>query len=65
MNELNKFNLGYHIIPGIEYSLGGSFGLIFGIGFEKNFLDVTKDINDQPVDKVTQNIVKFRFGVTF
>jgi hypothetical protein len=65
MNELNKFNLAYHIMPGIEYSLGGSFALIFGVGFEKNFLDVTKDINDQPVDKVAQNIIKFRFGVTF
>jgi hypothetical protein len=65
MNELNKFNLAYHIMPGIEYSLGGSTALVFGVGFEKNFLDLTNDINGQPVDKVAHNIMKFRFGINF
>jgi hypothetical protein len=65
INELKKINLSYHSLAGIEYSLGGSTGIIFGLGFEKNFLDVTKDINMQPEDKVSLNILKFRIGVNF
>ena len=65
VNELRKINISYHILAGIEYSLGGTTGMIFGIGFEKNFLDVTRDINNQPEDKVSQNILKFRIGVNF
>ena len=49
MNELKRFNLAYHIMAGIEYSLGGTTGLVFGLGFENNFLDVTKDINLHPL----------------
>jgi hypothetical protein len=69
MNELNKFNMSYHILAGIEYSLGGSTAFVLGLGFENNFLDVTKDYNNppnnQPIDKITQNILKFRIGVNF
>ena len=65
INELKTFNLSYHIMAGIEYSLGGTTALIFGLGYENNFIDVTKDINTQPVDKVSQNIVKFRIGINF
>jgi hypothetical protein len=69
MDELNKFNLSYHVMAGIEYSLGGSTSILLGLGYENNFLDVTKDISippyNQPIDKVTQNILKFRFGVNF
>jgi hypothetical protein len=65
MNELRAFNLSYHIMAGIEYSLGGSTAMVFGLGFDNNFLDITKDINNQPVDKVTHKIIKFRIGVNF
>lgn len=65
MNELKTFNLSYHIMTGIEYSLGGTTALVFGLGYENNFLDVTKDINRQPVDKVSHNIFKFRLGLNF
>ena len=65
MNELTAFNLSYHIMFGTEYSLGGSTALVFGLGYENIFLDVTKDINKQPIDKVTQNILKFRIGINF
>jgi hypothetical protein len=65
MNELNRFNLAYHIMAGIEYSFGGSTAAVLGLGFENNFLDVTKDNTGQPVDKVTQKILKFRIGVNF
>jgi hypothetical protein len=65
MNELNRFNLAYHIVAGIEYSLGGSTAVVLGLGFDNNFLDVTKDNTGQPPDKVTQKILKFRIGINF
>lgn len=65
VSELNRFNLGYHITTGFEYSLGGTTAIVFGLGFENNFLDVTRDINDQPTDRVSHKIVKFRIGVNF
>jgi hypothetical protein len=65
--ELNGFNIGYHIMPGIEYSLGGTTSVMIGIGFEKTLLDATKDITSlsQPEDKVTDNLIKVRFGINF
>lgn len=65
MKELNRVNLSYHIMGGIEYSLGGTTGLFFALGFDNNFLDLTKDINRQPVDRVSHKMLKFRFGVNF
>ncbi len=63
--ELKLFNISYHIMAGIEYGLGGNTSAILGIGFENNFLDVTKDNGNQPVDKVTQRFVSIRLGVNF
>jgi hypothetical protein len=65
MNELRAFNLAYHILAGIEYSLGGSTAVVLGLGYDNNFLDVTKDNYNQPTDMVTQNIIKFRIGLNF
>ena len=65
INELKRFNTGYHVKAGIEYGLGGSTAFIIGLGFENNFLDVTKDNGDQPVDKVTHRIISFRLGIIF
>ena len=64
-NELRMFNMSYHITGGIEYSLGGTTALLFGLDFDNNFLDITKDINKQPKNKVSQKILSFRFGVNF
>lgn len=64
-NELRMFNLSYHITAGIEYSLGGSTALLFGLDFDNNFLDITKDNGGQPDDRVSQKILSFRFGVNF
>jgi hypothetical protein len=63
--ELRMFNLSYHITAGIEYSLGGSTSLLFGLDFDNNFLDITKDNGGQPSDRVSQKILSFRFGVNF
>lgn len=63
--ELKMFNLSYHIMAGVEYGLGGNTAAVLGIGFENNFLDVTKDNGTQPVDKVTHKLVSVRLGVNF
>lgn len=65
LKELNRLNLGYHITGGIAYSLGGTTEVVLGLGFEQNFLDVTKDIFRQPEDKISHNILKFRIGINF
>jgi hypothetical protein len=64
-NELRMFNLSYHITAGIEYSLGGTSAMVLGLNFDNNFLDITKDNGDQPVDKVSHKILSIRIGVNF
>jgi hypothetical protein len=64
-NELRMFNMSYHVTGGIEYSLGGTTALVFGLDFDNNFLDITKDNTSQPTDKVSHKIFSFRFGVNF
>jgi hypothetical protein len=65
MNELRTFNFSYHVAGGIEYSLGGTTALVFGLNFDNNFLDITKDTGKQPVDKISHKILTFRIGVNF
>ncbi len=65
MNELNKFNLSYHITVGTEYSLGGTTAIVLGLNFDNNFLDITKDNANQPKDIVSHKILSFRLGVNF
>ena len=65
ISELRMFNLSYHINAGIEYSLGGTTAMVFGLNFDNNFLDITKDIGDQLVDKVSHKILSFRIGINF
>jgi hypothetical protein len=65
MNELNMFNLSYHVTAGIEYSMGGTTALVVGLNFDNNFLDITKDTGVQPVDKVSHKMLSFRLGVNF
>ena len=64
-DELRLFNFSYHITAGIEYSLGGTTSLVFGLNFDNNFLDITKDNGNQPTDRVSHKILSFRFGVNF
>lgn len=63
--ELRPVNLSYHITAGVEYSLGGTTALVFGLDFDNNFIDITRDTGNQPTDKVSQKILSFRFGVNF
>jgi hypothetical protein len=63
--ELRMFNLSYHIIAGIEYGVGGNTAIVLGLGFDNNFLDITKDNGDQPKDRVSHKLLSFRLGVNF
>ena len=65
LNELRVFNLSYHITAGAEYSVGGNTALIFGLGFDNNFIDITKDLGDQRTDKISHKLLSFRLGVKF
>lgn len=64
-DELKLFNLGYQITLGTEYSLGGSTAIIIGLGYEDNFLDITKDNDGQPDDRIRQYIIRFKLGLNF
>jgi len=63
--ELNLFNLSFHVMAGMEYPLAGNNSFIIGIGFEKNLFDITKDNGDQPSNVVIQKMLSFRIGMTF
>lgn len=65
MTEIRRFNAGYHLLGGIDYSINGSTSLILGLEFENNFFDITKDIDGQEKDRTTQKLLKFVFGVNF
>ncbi|MBN1388491.1 MAG: PorT family protein [Bacteroidales bacterium] len=63
--ELRLFNLGYYITVGTEYPLGGRTAAVVGIGYEDNFMDVTKDNSGQPEDKINHHFLRFRIGLNF
>jgi hypothetical protein len=65
MEELRMFNLSYHIMAGIEYGVGGNTAIVLGIGFDNNFLDITKEKGTQPIDKISHKLLSFRLGVNF
>ncbi|MGB8490478.1 MAG: outer membrane beta-barrel protein [Bacteroidales bacterium] len=65
MTEITRFNIGYHVNGGIEYSINGSTSLVLGAGFESTFFDVTRDRGDQEEDRTVQRFLKFIFGINF
>jgi hypothetical protein len=65
VNELNNFNMGYHVTGGIEYSLGGTTALVIGLSFDSNFIDITKENGNQPADKILHKMLSLRFGFNF
>jgi len=64
-SELKFFNLSYHVMAGIEYSVGGNTAVVLGLGFDNNFFDITKETGDQPEDRVSHKLLSFRMGVNF
>jgi hypothetical protein len=65
MQEIRMFNMSYHIIAGIEYGVGGNTTVVLGLGFDNNFLDITREKGNQPVDKITHKLLSIRLGVNF
>jgi hypothetical protein len=63
--ELKFFNLSYHVMAGIEYSVGGNTAFVLGLGFDNNFFDITRDTGEQPKDMVSHKLLSFRMGVNF
>jgi hypothetical protein len=65
MNEIRRFNIGYYLNAGADYSINGSISLILGLGYESNIIDTTIDIDGQPADRTFQKMLKFIFGIKF
>jgi hypothetical protein len=63
--EIRDFNMGYHVTAGIEYSLGGTTAIALGLTFDSNFIDITEDTGDQPIDKILHKMPGFRLGINF
>ena len=65
--NINTFNVGWHIGAGFEYSLGGTTAIITEIFFANNFMDLTKDnitANGPKVD-ARSSMVVFKTGIKF
>ena len=64
-DEINLFNLGYHLEIGLQYSLGGQTALQFGLNYQNGILDITTDGENQPDDKIILNSVSLHCGIIF
>ena len=60
-SELNRFTIGYHVIGGMKYSLGGSTAIEIGINFDSNFTNITK----QPADNILHKMLGLHLGLNF
>jgi hypothetical protein len=60
-NEINFFNLGYHIGAGVMYSLRGGNAIVAGLTYTSGFVDIT----DNSKDKVTTRSIAIRLGFMF
>lgn len=62
-DEVKLFELGYHLGAGLEYSIGGSNALMFGLVYHNGFTDIT----DEPGydDKTVLNRLVFEIGFIF
>ncbi|MGM0377711.1 MAG: porin family protein [Bacteroidota bacterium] len=62
-DQVRLFDLAYHLGAGLEYSIGGSNALMFGLVYHNGFTDVT----DEPGfdDKTVLNRLVFEIGFIF
>jgi len=62
-DNVRLFDLGYHLGAGLEYSIGGSNALMFGLVYHNGFTDIT----DEPGfdDKTVLNRLVFEIGFIF
>ncbi len=61
--QVRLFDLAYHLGAGIEYSIGGSNALMFGVLYHNGFADVTNE--DYFEDKTVLNRMVFEIGFIF
>ncbi|MFW6043558.1 MAG: porin family protein [Marinilabiliaceae bacterium] len=62
-DQVRLFDLAYHLGAGLEYSIGGSNALMFGLVYHSGFTDIT----DEPGfdDKTVLNRLVFEIGFIF
>jgi len=65
MTEIRRFNAGYHLTAGAEYSIDGNTSLVLGLGYETNIFDITKDFETMETDRTIHKLLKFVFGINF
>jgi len=65
--EVYGLNAGWHVYIGLDYELSMETSLVAGLGFDRDFFDVTKDLKNvfQPEDRSTVSMVRFRLGLKF
>lgn len=65
--EVFGMNAGWHATFGLEYELSMETSLVAGLGFNKDFFDVTKDLENvfQPDDRSRLSMFRFRLGIKF
>jgi len=65
--EVYGMNAGWHATFGLEYELNMETSLVAGLGFARDFFDVTKDLENvfQPEDRSRLSMFRFRLGVKF
>ncbi len=60
-DEINLFNLAYHIGVGVEYSIGGSSAITANVIYTNGFLDITK----RKEDKIVMSNIALKIGLMF
>ena len=68
VDNINLFNVGWHVGGGIEYSLGGSTSLIAELLFSQNFISMTKDNITKQTENhmsVTNSLIGLKVGIKF
>ena len=60
-DEVEFFNLSYHIGAGVQYSLGGQTAVVAGLEYKHRFIDIASS----PDYKALLNTVSLRLGLLF
>ncbi|MFQ5447123.1 MAG: outer membrane beta-barrel protein [Saprospiraceae bacterium] len=63
-NEVTSLSLSWGIAGGVEYNVSSGTSLVGGIGFQRLFTDVTKNVDDDK-SKAYINSIILRLGVLF
>jgi len=64
-NEVNFFNMGYHVGAGVDYYFSKNTALTLGIFYTNGFIDLTSDKNKDYDDSAYLKSFSIRIGVIF